>query len=142
MNNKSILLPHVYQKVGWWLLLLTVLLVIAKIIITYTLHNIDVAWYMAKTSHFVFILSLFFITLSMEKVEDEMIHGLRLKALGITGYVFFVVFLVLSLALELNGTLNPYLSEVFLIILPILIAGLYYIIFRGLLWRSQKGQAL
>ena len=142
MNNKSILMPHACQKVGWWLLLVTALLVVANTIIIYTTHNIDVSWYLAKAAHLVFILSLFFITLSKEKVEDEMIHGLRMKALGIAGYVFFVVFLLLSLILGLNGTQNPYLSEAFLLILPILIAGLYYIIFRVLLWQSKKEQTL
>lgn len=151
MNNKSILMPHSCQIVGWWLFLLTALLVVAKIILAYTTHNINVVWYLAKSSHLVLIISLFFITLSKEKFEDEMISGLRLKALGITGYVFFVVFLLLSLALELHlldlfknndGTLSLYLSELFLIILPIAGAGLYYLIFRVLLRQSKKEQLL
>ncbi len=151
MNNKSILMPHSCQIVGWWLFLLTALLVVAKIILAYTTHNINVVWYLAKSSHLVLIISLFFITLSKEKFEDEMISGLRLKALGLTGYVFFVVFLLLSLALELHlldlfknndGTLSLYLSELFLIILPIAGAGLYYLIFRVLLRQSKKEQLL
>lgn len=144
-------MPHSCQIVGWWLFLLTALLVVAKIILAYTTHNINVVWYLAKSSHLVLIISLFFITLSKEKFEDEMISGLRLKALGLTGYVFFVVFLLLSLALELHlldlfknndGTLSLYLSELFLIILPIAGAGLYYLIFRVLLRQSQKEQLL
>ena len=102
MNNKSILMPHTCQKVGWWLLLLTALLVVTKIILIYSTHNIDVSWHLAKSSHLILIASLFFITLSREKVEDEMISGLRLKAIGLTGYVFFVGFLLLSLVLELR----------------------------------------
>lgn len=144
-------MPHSCQIVGWWLFLLTALLVVAKIILAYTTHNINVVWYLAKSSHLVLIISLFFITLSKEKFEDEMISGLRLKALGLTGYVFFVVFLLLSLALELHlldlfknndGTLSLYLSELFLIILPIAGAGLYYLIFRVLLCQSKKEQLL
>ncbi len=144
-------MPHSCQIVGWWLFLLTALLVVAKIILAYTTHNINVVWYLAKSSHLVLIISLFFITLSKEKFEDEMISGLRLKALGLTGYVFFVVFLLLSLALELHlldlfknndGTLSLYLSELFLIILPIAGAGLYYLIFRVLLRQSKKEQLL
>lgn len=144
-------MPHSCQIVGWWLFLLTALLVVAKIILAYTTHNINVVWYLAKSSHLVLIISLFFITLSKEKFEDEMISGLRLKALGLTGYVFFVVFLLLSLALELHlldlfknndGTLSLYLSELFLIILPIASAGLYYLIFRVLLRQSKKEQLL
>ena len=141
-------MPHSCQKIGWWLLLLTVLIVVAKIIVLYTTHSIDVVWYLAKSSHLILIASLFFITLSKERVEDEMISGLRLKALGLTGYVFFVVFLLLSLALEFHlldlfmNDLSLYLSELFLIILPIASAGLYYLIFRVLLRQSKKEQAL
>ncbi len=151
MNNKSILMPHSCQNIGWWLLLLTALIVVAKIIISYTTRNIDVVWYLAKSSHLILITALFFITLSKEKVEDEMISGLRLKALGLTGYVLFVVFLLLSLTLELHlldlftsnvGTISPFLSELFLIVLPIASAGLYYLIFRVLLHQSKKEQAL
>ena len=145
MNSKSILMPHSCQKIGWWLLLLTVLIVVAKIIVLYTTHSIDidVVWYLAKSSHLILIASLFFITLSKERVEDEMISGLRL-----TCYVFFVVFLLLSLALEFHlldlfmNDLSLYLSELFLIILPIASAGLYYLIFRVLLRQSKKEQAL
>ena len=144
-------MPHRCQKVGWWLLLLTVLLVVAKIILAYTTHNINVAWNLTKAHHFLLIASLFFITLSKEKVEDEMISGLRLKALGLTGYVFFIVFLLLSLVLELqlfsvfkkyDGTMDAFISELFLVVLPIATAGLYYLLFRGLLRQSKKGQAL
>ena len=151
MNNKSILMPHSCQKIGWWLLLLTALIVVTKVILTYTTYSIDVAWYLAKASHLILIVSLFFITLSKEKVEDEMISGLRLKAIGLTGYVFFIVFLLLSLGLELrlfslfknyDSVSEAYLSELFLIVLPVAIAGLYYLIFRVLLRQSKKEQAL
>lgn len=74
MYSKSILMPHSCQKIGWWLLLLTVLIVVAKIIVLYTTHSIDVVWYLAKSSHLILIASLFFITLSKERVEDEMIR--------------------------------------------------------------------
>ena len=144
-------MPHSCQIIGWWLLLVMALIVVAKIIISYTTRNIDVVWYLAKSSHLILITALFFITLSKEKVEDEMISGLRLKALGLTGYVLFVVFLLLSLTLELHlldlftsnvGTISPFLSELFLIVLPIAGAGLYYLIFRVLLRQSKKDQAL
>lgn len=144
-------MPHSRQKIGWWLLLLAALIVITKVILMYATHSIDVAWYLAKASHLILIVSLFFITLSKEKVEDEMISGLRLKAIGLTGYVFFIVFLLLSLGLELrlfalfknyDSVSEAYLSELFLIVLPVAIAGLYYLIFRVLLRQSKKEQAL
>ena len=142
MKNKSILMPHVCQKIGWWLLLLTVLVGVSKIVITYTTHNINVAWYMAKASYILLIISLLLITLSKEKVEDEMISGIRLKALGITSYVFFVLLLILGLIMDFCEMLSPYLGELLLIVLPFLTAGLYFLLFKGMLLRSQKEQAL
>ena len=135
-------MPHVCQKIGWWLLLLTVLVGVSKIVITYTTHNINVAWYMAKASYILLIISLLLITLSKEKVEDEMISGIRLKALGITSYVFFVLLLILGLIMDFCEMLSPYLGELLLIVLPFLTAGLYFLLFKGMLLRSQKEQAL
>lgn len=144
MNNKSILMPHTCQKVGWCLLILSVIVEFAKALFV---HSIDVAWYFAKASHIAFIVSIFLICLSKEKVEDEMISGFRLKAIGITAYVFFVLLLVLSIVLEVKpgfifsnaeDTLSAYLSELFLIVFPILLFVLYYGIFKWMLWKPKK----
>ena len=137
MNNKSILMPHACQKVGWCLLILSVFVELAKALFV---HDIDVAWYFAKVSHITFIVSVFLICLSKEKVEDEMIAALRLKAVGITAYAFFVFLLVLNIVfVEQPGPgTNPYLSELFLIALPVLLFALYYGLFRWMLCKSRK----
>ena len=76
-----------------------------------------------------------------------MISGFRLKSIGIAAYVFFVLFLILSLLLELRlATLFPsipedlelYLSEAFLTFLPLLLFVLYYGLFKYMLWKSNK----
>lgn len=143
-RNKSILMPHTCQKIGWYLLVLSLALLIVKALFV---HTIDVAWYFAKTTHIGVLVSLFLISLSKEKVEDEMISAYRLKAIGITAYVFYSLLIILSLVLELkpnfifsntDTTLSAYICELFLIILPILLSVLYYTLFRGLLWKSKK----
>ncbi|MBQ3742496.1 MAG: hypothetical protein II858_01425 [Bacteroidales bacterium] len=143
-RNKSILMPHTCQKIGWYLLVLSLVLLIVKALFV---HTIDVAWYFAKTTHIGVLVSLFLISLSKEKVEDEMISAYRLKAIGITAYVFYSLLIILSLVLELkpnfifsntDTTLSAYICELFLIILPILLSVLYYTLFRGLLWKSKK----
>lgn len=149
MNNKSILMPHSCQKIGWGLLILTALIILVKAV--FFAHDIDTMWYLAKGAHLTLLLALFFVCLSKEKVEDEMISSLRLRAAGITAYAFFLVFLALSLVLELqlyrffprfDGTLDLYMSELFLIVLPLLLFGLYIVLFKGMLRRSRKEQAL
>jgi hypothetical protein len=148
MNNKSILMPHTCQKLGWCLLILSVITEIFKAVFV---HNIDVAWYFAKTAHIIFIISIFLLCLSKEKVEDEMISGFRLKSIGITAYVFFILLLVLSVVLEVKpgfifsnipDSIDLYLSELFLIVLPLFLFVLYFGMFKWMLWKSQKQQAL
>ena len=124
-----------------------ILFVIVELAKTLFVHNIDVAWHFAKASHIIFIVSIFFICLSKEKVEDEMISGFRLKSTGITAYVFFILLLILSLFLELRlasifssipEDIELYLSEAILIFLPLLLFILYYGLFKWMLWKSQK----
>lgn len=131
-------------KIGWCFLIFFAIVELAKALFV---HNIDVAWHFAKASHFIFIVSIFLICLSREKVEDEMFSGLRLKSIGLVAYVFFVLVLILSLFLELRlAALLPsfpedielYLSEAFLICLPLLLFILYYGLFMWMLWKSKK----
>ena len=144
MNKKSILMPHSCQKFGWYLLVLSFLVEIAKVLFV---HDINVAWYFAKAAHIALVVSLFFICMSKEKVEDEMISGFRLKSIGITAYTFFVFFLVLSIFLDvkpgfifssLEDASSAYLSEFFLIVLPLFLFILYYGLFKYMFRRSNK----
>ena len=128
-------MPHSCQKVGWCLLILSVLVELVKVLFV---HDIYVAWYFAKAAHITLIIALFLICLSKEKVEDEMISAYRLRAIGITAYVFFVIILVLSIVLEVKPGESSYLSELFLIVLPIVLFVLYYGLFKGMLLKSQK----
>ena len=128
-------MPQSCQKVGWCLLILSVLVELVKVLFV---HDIDVAWYFAKAAHITLIIALFLICLSKEKVEDEMISAYRLRAIGVTAYVFFVIILVLSIVLEVKPGESSYLSELFLIVLPIVLFVLYYGLFKGMLLKSQK----
>jgi uncharacterized membrane protein YozB (DUF420 family) len=150
MNNKSILMPHSCQKIGWCLFLLLILEFISKRILFSTgYYSIELARTMAHIEHITLIISLFFICLSKEKVEDEMISSLRLRALGLTAYVVFLLFLVISIFLEYQSDYRlgtgegfPYLCEFLLLVLPILLSGLYYPLFKLMLWRSRKEETL
>lgn len=147
MNTKSILMPHICHKIGWWTLLLTVMITLVKTILLYLFGGeiMDVAGYMARISHLILIISLSLICLSREKIEDEMISGLRLKAVGYTAWFFFIFTLVVSLLLmvqPVDSDITLYLSELFLICLPVGLAGLYLVIFKVMLWKSKKQELL
>ena len=124
MNTKSILMPHACQKIGWWLLAGSVCGFLVDWL--FFARDFDVQCLLVRPLYFTFIVSIFLICLSKEKVEDEMIAALRLKAVGITAYAFFVFLLVLNIVfVEQPGPgTNPYLSELFLIALPVLLFAL------------------
>lgn len=147
MNTKNVLMPHICHKIGWWTLLLAVTITLAKTILLYFFGGeiMDVAGYMARISHLILIISLFLICLSKEKIEDEMISGLRLKSVGYTAWFFFIVALVVSLLLmgqPVDSDITLYLSELFLICMPVGLAGLYLVIFKVMLWKSKKQEVL
>ena len=138
MNKKSILMTHACQKIGWLLLVLSVLgFFVERLFFS---RNFDVQCLLVIPLYYTFIVSIFLIGLSKEKVEDEMIAAFRLKAVGITAYAFFVFLLVLNIVfVEQPGPgTNPFLSELFLIVLPVLLFVLYYGLFRRMLCKSRK----
>ena len=78
-----------------------------------------------------------------------MISSLRLRALGYTAYVVFLLFLLTSIFLEClsdyrlgSDMTNPYISELLLLVLPILLSCLYYPMFKLMLWRSRKEEKI
>ncbi|SKC55265.1 hypothetical protein SAMN06298214_1365 [Bacteroidales bacterium WCE2004] len=138
MNTKNILLPHACQKIGWWLLAGSVCGFLVEWL--FFARDFDVQCLLVRPLYFTFIVSIFLVSLSKEKVEDEMIAAFRLKAVGITAYAFFVFLLILNIVfVEQPGPgTNPYLSELFLIALPVLLFVLYYGLFRWMLCKSRK----
>ena len=138
MNTKSILMPHACQKIGWWLLAGSVCGFLVDWL--FFARDFDVQCLLVMPLYYTFIVSIFLISLSKEKVEDEMIAAFRLKAVGITANAFFVFLLVLNIVfVEQPGPgTNPYLSELFLIALPFLLFALYYGLFRWMLCKSRK----
>ena len=100
MQKKSILLPHACHKVGWWLLLLIPLVVGFYEILYYFFRETPMFAVVNNNSRFitmvcylVVIAAAFLICLSKEKVEDEMVAQYRLRAIGISAYVNFLLFL-------------------------------------------------
>ena len=143
-------MPHTCQKIGWYFILLLMLIhIIKRILYGSGCYSLEIARTSAHIEHITLIVSLFFICLSKEKVEDEMISSLRLRALGYIAYVVFLLFLLTSIFLEClsdyrlgSDMTNPYISELLLLVLPILLSCLYYPMFKLMLWRSRKEEKL
>ena len=160
MQKKSILMPHTCHKIGWWLLLLIPLVVgFYEILYHYFRESHlfavinDNSRFITMVCYLVVIASAFLICLSKEKVEDEMVSQYRLRAIGVSAYVHFILYLVFWLIAALQhgfrfGAGQPWeigffaTSGLFIDLIPFTTAALYYLVFKWMLWRSRKEEAL
>ena len=160
MQKKSILMPHACHKIGWWLLLLIPLGVGFSEILYYFFRETPLfavvngnSRLITMVCYLVLIASSIMICLSKEKVEDEMVSQYRLRAIGISAYVHFILFWVFRLvtALQLGfrfGIGGPWeidfyaTTELFIDLIPFTTAALYYLVFKWMLWRSRREEAL
>ena len=160
MQKKSILMPHACHRIGWWLMLLIPLVVGFYEILYYFFRETPVfaavngnSRFITMICYLVIIASAFLICLSKEKVEDEMVAQYRLKAIGISAYVNFLLFLAFWLfgALDHGFRFGHGESwwgivyrtmQMFFDLIPFTTAGLYYLVFKWMLWRSRKEEAL
>ena len=160
MQKKSILLPHACHKIGWWLLLLIPLGLGFSEILYRFFHETQLFAMVNNNSRFitmvcylVLIASACMICLSKEKVEDEMVSQYRLRAIGISAYVHFILYWIFRLvsALQIGfqfGVGEPWeidfyaTTELFIDLIPFTTAALYYLVFKWMLWRSRKEEAL
>ena len=151
MKDKSILMPHTCQKVGWWLLLLIPLMWGFYAILYFLFRETHLFALVNSNSRFITMLSIlvvsasmFLICLSKEKVEDEMISLYRLKAVGISAFVCFIIVLAGWLLSALDHGFHFAEPGFYLVIsfvrtlLPFLAAGLYYILFKTMLRHANK----
>ena len=151
MNNKSILKPRKCQKIGWWLLLLIPLMwgLYALLYFCFRESHLfalvnDNSRFMSMLSILVVTVSMFLICLSKEKVEDEMISLYRLKAVGISAFVWFSVVLVRWVLSALDHGFHFAEPKYYLVmsfvsaLLPFIVAGLYYFLFKTMLRNAKK----
>lgn len=140
MERKTYLLPHVCQKVGWWMLLVSLLSITMFIAIDSTtgLSNINVAlsYLVSILATCLPYLSMGLICLSQEKEEDEYVSHLRMRSLfwvvvfafaaGIIEQSMNYIF-VSFLTIEKRGVLS-YMN---FIVNPMSLAIVYVLIFKG-----------
>ena len=147
MKNRSFLLPHIFGKIGFAIL---VPFTILGLFIMFT-GGKDIAFgrffsatgdYLAMESRVLnnvtiiaLIVGLILASCSREKYEDEMISALRLDSLLIALYISSAVLIVAVLCLYGNNFYEFLIYHMF--ILPLV----FLITFRFKLWRLNRGGA-
>mgnify|MGYP003451619346 FL=1 len=139
MKKKTYLLPHIYQKIGWWLagaslagwLLFFVSASLSSTITIGTVYNI-----LMSVLTFLPSVALILISLSQEKQEDEYIQNIRARSVFMVVVFAFIVkmlffsatqFFVRFCPLEIYGRLSC--LQLFTSVL--VLAFLYLVIFKG-----------
>ena len=111
-GNKSILLPNGYRKVGWYLFIISMVLIVSVVILNCILlaHSNSYKLYenhatLLRLMIFIPYIGMLFICLSKEKQEDEFIRLIRVRIL-----IYFAIF---YLVLGIVGGLSENLFQLY-----------------------------
>lgn len=137
---KTMLFPHSFQRPGW--IIFTLSAVLGAVIIIqqnfdilpqsvasqlychgYTVNNIAIIG---------IIIGGILATCSSEKIEDEMISGIRLNSLLTALYIHYALIIVASLLVYDLDYLNVMLYGMFTIII------IFMVVFRWRIWQMKK----
>lgn len=147
---KRFLLPHAFQKAGWWLLLASLVAAAAVLILDIpsgAMPDGTVTADAAKTQPLTRVilaavyLSLLLIACSREKVEDEMVSAMRLHALATVAYAAFALFTVITIVSILTGA-DIYNGLALFLSSPTLLFWAYEALFRISIARNRKHSSL
>ena len=109
---KRFLLPHAFQKAGWWLLLASLVAGAAALVLDIpsgALPDGTVTAEAAKAQPLTRVilaavyLSFLLIACSREKVEDEMVSSMRLRAIASVACVLFTIYTAIAVVSTITG---------------------------------------
>ena len=125
---KTILFPHSFQKWGWCIFAIGMLVGIYIVAVDFNstclLNNIAIIGIISGG-----ILA----TCSCEKVEDEMVRQIRLNSLLIALYVNYAVLILCSLFIYSLDFLYVMMYNMFTMLI------IFMAVFRYKMWRTKKG---
>lgn len=114
---KIFLFPHCFRRIGWIVLLSTLLLGILLLCGALSISGI-LETSLNDTAIIGIALGSIFVSCSRELIEDEMTSAIRLKAL-LTSLYTYVVFLIIW-TLAVNGIAYIYIMAAGLVMLPLM----------------------
>ncbi len=143
--KKNYLLPNRFKKLGWGLLVaVPVVFVVSLGAFWLDLIPQMFSRYMTMLLYMMLFIGMFILVLSEEKEEDEMIRSIRCRAVSLSAFITFALYIVMSLvvafvhgfrSLDCTGIykIHEMISN---IMTPFLI---YLAIFRISIWKMRNG---
>lgn len=147
---KRFLLPHAFQRAGWWLLLASLVAGAAALVldtISGPLPDGAVTADAAKAQPLTRVilaavyLSFLLIACSREKVEDEMVSDMRRRAIAAVAYAAFALFTAITIVSTLTGA-DLYNGLALFLSSPTLLFWAYEAVFRISIARNRKRTSL
>ncbi len=149
IKMKSYLLPNYFQRIGWIIFITGFLVFFAGLFAFNNLRIIPQAYsrYLTLIIYLFIYLSVLFLGLSKEKIEDELTMSTRINSLAITAYISFIVFLVFEFAFSIAIAFRFLTTDSYrilgiikkILINPYSLFLIYIIIFRIKIIKYNKG---
>jgi len=151
MKNKSYMLPYRFRKYGYGLIIASVLSLILGLLMANVWEIIPQTHtrFISMVMYLLFLLGVFFIVMTEEKDEDEMIDSIRRRSIATTAFIAFGFFMVINLAMAFLHGFRSLQSMSFVSSLVTVLTGtgltsvntyiiLYLIIFRISIWKMRR----
>lgn len=114
---KKFLFPHVFSRIGWIILVPTLLLGVILLSDILNIYGI-METVIADTAIIGIAIGSLFICCSRERIEDEMTSTIRVNSL-LTSFYTYIVFLIIC-TLAVNGIAYLYVMAASLVMLPMI----------------------
>lgn len=114
---KKFLFPHVFRRIGWIILVPTLLLGVILLSDILNIYGI-METVIADTAIIGIAIGSLFIGCSRERIEDEMTSTIRVNSL-LTSFYTYIVFLIIC-TLAVNGIAYLYVMAASLVMLPMI----------------------
>lgn len=147
---KRFLLPHAFQTAGWLLLLASLVAAAAALILDIpsgiqpggaVTADVTKTQTITRVILAAVYLSLLLIACSREKVEDEMVSAMRLRALATVAYAAFALFTAITIVSILTGA-DLYNGIALFLSSPTLLFWAYEALFRISIASNRKRTSL
>ena len=155
MKNKTYMLPYTCRKYGYGLVIASVLSFLLGLLMANVFEIIPQTHtrFISMVMYLLFFLGIFFIVMTEEKDEDEMIDTIRRRSISTTAFIAFGIFMVINLLMAFLDGFRSLYSVSFVPSLVSVLTGnigtyglksvdtyiiLYLIIFRISIWKMKR----
>ena len=155
MKNKTYMLPYTYRKYGYGLVIASILSLVLGLLMANVFEIIPQTHtrFISMVMYILFFLGIFFVVMTEEKDEDEMIDSIRRRSIATTAFIAFGIFMVTNLLMAFLHGFRSLYSVPFVSSLVSVLTGngitnglrcvdtyiiLYLIIFRISIWKMKR----